>query len=92
VEEIAESIFMVEVLNIPKDSFICRDLAEPSGLIDIRLSLVPRSGEHLQSDCAETFVDSIRGWLGMLFSAAIPAQGGTGTRKRTVACLLGKDF
>ena len=34
--------------------------------------------EHLPSECAETFVDSLTG-LGpiVLFSAAIPHQGGT---------------
>jgi len=40
--------------HIPKDSFICRDLAEPNQAyrtFDLALSL--EVGEHLPSDCAE---------------------------------------
>lgn len=66
-------------LEIPQDRFLSFDLKSPFSL-DKRFDLVVslEVAEHLPSDCAETFVDSLT-QLGevILFSAAIPFQGGT---------------
>jgi SAM-dependent methyltransferase len=66
-------------LEIPQDRFLSFDLKNPLSLdrqFDLVVSL--EVAEHLPSDCAETFVDSLTR-LGsvILFSAAIPFQGGT---------------
>lgn len=67
------------MLMIPTDRFVAFDLTQPlqvNGKFDLVLSL--EVAEHLPGACAETFVDSLTR-LGpvILFSAAIPAQGGT---------------
>ena len=68
-----------EILQIPKERFLAVDLKNPIQL-DRRFDLVVslEVAEHLPEECAETFVDSLIG-LGpvILFSAAIPFQGGT---------------
>ena len=68
-----------ELLAIPQESFLPCDLTKPLRLersFDLVLSL--EVAEHLPPSCAETFVDSLT-QLGpiVLFSAAIPYQGGT---------------
>lgn len=65
-------------LEIPQDRFFSFDLKNPLSLdrqFDLVVSL--EVAEHLPEDCAETFVDSLTR-LGsvILFSAAIPFQGG----------------
>lgn len=66
-------------LFIPAERFVRADLKEPVRLerrFDLVMSL--EVAEHLPQACADTFVDSLTG-LGpaVLFSAAIPGQGGT---------------
>jgi SAM-dependent methyltransferase len=68
-----------ELLAIPQESFLACDLTKPLRLgrsFDLVLSL--EVAEHLPPSCAETLVDSLT-QLGpvVLFSAAIPFQGGT---------------
>ncbi|GAX42589.1 hypothetical protein NIES4075_35910 [Tolypothrix sp. NIES-4075] len=66
-------------LEIPEDRFLSFDLKSPFSLdrqFDLVVSL--EVAEHLPQDCAETFVDSLtRLGAVILFSAAIPFQGGT---------------
>jgi hypothetical protein len=67
------------MLKIPVEYFFAWDLRQPLRLdrqFDLVVSL--EVAEHLPSACAETFVESLTG-LGpvILFSAAIPFQGGT---------------
>jgi SAM-dependent methyltransferase len=66
-------------LEIPKDRFLAHDLSKPLRLgrsFDLVLSL--EVAEHLSEDHAATFVDTLTGLGGVvLFSAAIPFQGGT---------------
>src|SRR5215212_1367124 len=68
-----------KMLEIPEERFIAFDLKQPFH-VDRKFDLVVslEVAEHLPSECAETFVDSLTG-LGpiVLFSAAIPHQGGT---------------
>lgn len=66
-------------LEIPRDNFLSFDLRNPLQLdrkFDLVLSL--EVAEHLPVECAETFIDSVTS-LGpvVLFSAAIPLQGGS---------------
>ncbi len=68
------------MLEIPAHLFVARDLSRPLRLdrqFDLVVSL--EVAEHLPPACAETFVASLTS-LGpaVLFSAAIPFQGGTG--------------
>ena len=67
-------------LEIPKDRFLAHDLAKPLTLdrqFDLAMSL--EVAEHLPADSAEAFVDSLTQLAPMiLFSAAIPLQGGVG--------------
>lgn len=67
-------------LKIPIDCFIARDLSAPLRL-DERFDLVVslEVAEHLPRESAATLVDSLTS-LGstVLFSAALPGQGGTG--------------
>jgi SAM-dependent methyltransferase len=68
-----------EQLEIPSDKFIPYDLKHPFTIdrkFDLVISL--EVAEHLPQDCAEEFVASLTN-LGsvVLFSAAIPFQGGT---------------
>jgi SAM-dependent methyltransferase len=65
-------------LEIPRERFVAHDLRRPLRLgrtFDLVVSL--EVAEHLPSECATTFVDTLIG-LGsaVLFSAAIPFQGG----------------
>jgi SAM-dependent methyltransferase len=67
------------MLEIPPSRFIRRDLARPIDIgrtFDVVVSL--EVAEHLPAAAADTFVDSLVG-LGpvVVFSAAIPYQGGT---------------
>jgi SAM-dependent methyltransferase len=67
-----------ETLIIPKQDFVPFDLKQPFRLekeFDLVLSL--EVAEHLPETCAETFVETLTN-LGrvVLFSAAIPGQGG----------------
>jgi SAM-dependent methyltransferase len=66
-------------LEIPRELFLARDLAEPVALprqFDLVLAL--EVAEHLPESSASTFVETLTR-LGpiVLFSAAIPGQGGT---------------
>lgn len=66
-------------LKIPEERFLALDLKNPIRIdrqFDLVVSL--EVAEHLPSRCAETFVDSLTR-LGpvILFSAAVPFQGGT---------------
>jgi SAM-dependent methyltransferase len=67
------------VLQIPQDCFRAFDLTKPLHLeraFDLALSL--EVAEHLPEDCATIFVESLtRAAPCVLFSAAIPFQGGT---------------
>jgi SAM-dependent methyltransferase len=67
-----------KMLQIPEDRFLGFDLRQPLRLnreFDLALSL--EVAEHLPSECAETFVDSLaRLAPAILFAAAIPYQGG----------------
>lgn len=67
-----------DILLIPKDRFIGCDVEKPFSIpmeFDLVISL--EVAEHLPGSCAETFIDSLTR-LGpvVLFSAAIPFQGG----------------
>lgn len=66
-------------LEIPKEKFLTIDLKSPFKLnrqFDLAVSL--EVGEHLPQECAETFVESLTQLAPViLFSAAIPFQGGT---------------
>ena len=68
-----------EILEIPEKEFLPHDLRFPLS-VDREFHLVVslEVAEHLPPECAETFVDSLT-HLGpaVLFSAAIPFQGGT---------------
>ncbi|MHC4127672.1 MAG: class I SAM-dependent methyltransferase [Planctomycetota bacterium] len=67
-------------LMIPPSSFLARDLSGALRLdrtFDLALSL--EVAEHLPAGSAETFVDTLAGLAPVVvFSAAIPLQGGTG--------------
>lgn len=68
-----------DLLCIPQDVFHATDLTEPFHVdqaFDLVVSL--EVAEHLPADCANTFVDTLTR-LGpvVLFSAAVPFQGGT---------------
>ena len=66
-------------IEIPKERFLTFDLKSPfrfNRQFDLVVSL--EVGEHLPNECAETFVDSLTKLAPViLFSAAIPFQGGT---------------
>ena len=66
-------------IEIPKERFLTFDLKSPFRLnrqFDLVVSL--EVGEHLPNECAETFVYSLTQLAPViLFSAAIPFQGGT---------------
>jgi SAM-dependent methyltransferase len=69
-----------KMLEIPEECFLALDLRKPFQLdrcFDLVLSL--EVAQHLPGECAEGFVDSLTK-LGpfILFSAAIPFQGGIG--------------
>jgi len=68
-----------QVLQIPSDRFLPLDISRPFALerrFDVALSL--EVAEHLPTECAEGFIDSlVRLAPVILFSAAIPFQGGT---------------
>ncbi|PSB19609.1 hypothetical protein C7B61_15405 [filamentous cyanobacterium CCP1] len=67
-------------LEIPKELFLAFDLTKPLVLdrkFDLAISL--EVAEHLPPECATSFVDSLTQLAPViLFSAAIPFQGGTG--------------
>jgi len=67
-----------QILVIPKENFIPHDLKQPlkiANKLDLAMSL--EVAEHLPTDCAELFVDSLANLSSViLFSAAIPNQGG----------------
>src|SRR6185437_11521231 len=67
-----------ELLQIPRDRFEAVDLSKPFNLprtFDLAISL--EVAEHLPADCAPVFVESLtRLAPAVLFSAAIPFQGG----------------
>jgi SAM-dependent methyltransferase len=68
-----------EMLKIPRERFLSYDLQKPLELnrrFDLVISL--EVGEHLPGSVAQTFVDSlVRHGSVILFSAAVPGQGGT---------------
>jgi len=67
-----------KMLQIPQERFLSFDLREPL-LMDRQFDLVVslEVAEHLPGECAERFVDSlVRLGPVILFSAAIPFQGG----------------
>jgi SAM-dependent methyltransferase len=68
------------MLIIPEDRFLAVDLRRPLP-VDRRFDLAVsvEVAEHLPDECARTFVDSLTRLAPVvLFSAAIPFQGGTG--------------
>lgn len=69
-----------EMQRIPPADFLAHDLTKPLVLerrFDLVLSL--EVAEHLPAECSETFVESLTKLSDVvLFSAAIPGQGGTG--------------
>jgi SAM-dependent methyltransferase len=81
IEEVCgiDGTYVVEFLEIPHERFIAHDLTTALRLdrqFDLVVSL--EVAEHLPSECAEAFVELLTR-LGpvVLFSAAIPFQGGT---------------
>jgi SAM-dependent methyltransferase len=68
------------LLDIPRERFLAHDLTRPLELgrsFDVALAL--EVAEHLPSACAEGFVDTlVRLAPVVLFSAAVPFQGGYG--------------
>lgn len=73
--------YVVPQLHIPRERFIPADLADPSGIrgavgaFDLAMCL--EVAEHLPSSRSETLVaDLVRLAPAVLFSAAIPGQGG----------------
>ena len=68
------------LLEIPPDRFMQADLTRPLALgrsFDLAVAL--EIAEHLPDSAAECFVESLTGLApAVLFSAAIPGQGGTG--------------
>lgn len=68
-----------DVLQIPRERFLPLDIRKPLALerrFDVALSL--EVAEHLEAEYAETFIDSLVKLAPViLFSAAIPFQGGT---------------
>jgi SAM-dependent methyltransferase len=71
--------FPADMLEIPRERFVVFDLTQPyrcSRRFDLVISL--EVAEHLPADCAASFVGSlVRLGPAVLFSAAIPGQGGT---------------
>jgi SAM-dependent methyltransferase len=68
-----------DMLHISKDAFRAHDLTKPLAL-DRRFALAVslEVAEHLPPDCAEQFVaDLVHLAPAVLFSAAVPGQGGT---------------
>ena len=67
-----------ELLQIPQERFQAVNLAKPFGLGRVfDLAVCLEVGEHLPPDCASDFVKSlVRLAPAVLFSAAIPKQGG----------------
>jgi len=72
--------YVRKVLRVPTDRFAARDLSVPFDLgrrFDLVQSL--EVAEHLTPDAAEGFIESlVRHGDTILFSAAVPGQGGTG--------------
>jgi SAM-dependent methyltransferase len=70
----------LDTLEIPRDDFLARDLEQPVRVeraFDLVVSL--EVAEHLDESCATTFVESLVTHAPVvLFSAAIPFQGGPG--------------
>ena len=68
-----------KILEIPEEEFLRHDLRVPLSM-DRQFHLVVslEVAEHLPGECAETYVDSLtRLGPAILFSAAVPFQGGT---------------
>jgi SAM-dependent methyltransferase len=67
-----------DLLTIPHETFLARDLSQPLALdrsFDLALSL--EVAEHLPESSAEWFIESLTALAPVvLFSAAIPGQGG----------------
>jgi SAM-dependent methyltransferase len=70
----------VSALPIPPDRFITRDLTQPFRLArEFDLAMSIEVAEHLPASCAAAFVDSLTRLAPViLFSAAVPHQGGQG--------------
>ena len=71
-----------DMLEIPEEKFLAFDMRNPLEIArDFDLVITLEVAEHLPGDCADTFVESLTR-LGpvILFSAAIPFQGGTAHR------------
>lgn len=79
VEGIEGTWATTEFLRIPERSFRTADLEKPvriEGRFDLAISL--EVAEHISENASETFVSSLVGLSDfILFSAAIPGQGGT---------------
>lgn len=73
------SYVLSETLQIPKERFVPKDLSQPVSLgrtFDLAVSL--EVAEHLPAESAPGFVESLTSLSDVvLFSAAIPHQGGT---------------
>ncbi|QEH34353.1 hypothetical protein OJF2_28900 [Aquisphaera giovannonii] len=69
----------LDALEIPRDRFLPRDLTRPTGVTDrFDLAMSLEVAEHLPPEWAPHFVDELVGLSdAVLFSAAIPSQGGT---------------
>lgn len=69
----------VDSLLIPRECFQPRDLTKPTGITDrFDLAISLEVAEHLPPESGEGFVDELVRLADMvLFSAAIPGQGGT---------------
>ncbi|HZU73372.1 MAG TPA: methyltransferase domain-containing protein [Acidimicrobiales bacterium] len=69
-----------QMLNFPVERFVAHDLGQPVRLgrgFDLAVSL--ETAEHLPAGAADSFVASLVGLAPVvLFSAAVPGQGGTG--------------
>jgi glycosyltransferase involved in cell wall biosynthesis/Flp pilus assembly protein TadD len=68
-----------KLLQIPREQFLAHDLSKPLRLgrqFDLAMSL--EVAEHLPAESAATFIESLVGLAPVvLFSAAVPFQGGT---------------
>lgn len=76
-----DGAYVEHQLVIPRENFVARDLSVDWALppIDCDLAVSLEVAEHLPAACAEEFVHKLCALSDVvLFSAAIPGQGGTG--------------
>jgi hypothetical protein len=69
----------IKMLKIPENNFLALDLTQPLRVEQqFNLVVYPEVAEHLLPDCARIFIESlVKLSPVILFSAAVPFQGGT---------------